>query len=304
MNEELLVIDYGITIVASAVAGGYLPAVIRMTHVRMQMILSFVGGLMLGVAILHLLPHSLQMVAEELPNYREAVMRALLIGLLFTFFMMRAFHFHQHGEDTSEGDHDHGHPHGHDERRRRTKLSWLGVIFGLSLHTFIDGIALGTAIMADHGGTPWSPLGFSVYLAILLHKPLDALSLASLMHVQGWSHRTIQAANACFALTCPVGALIVVMSSRFDMLGFLAGGATLGLLLAAAAGVFLCIALSDLLPEVQFHRHDRVQLSAALLSGIAIAYGMELHTTCTRRRVPRSRDTFWSFTRGVIPRTE
>jgi len=275
MNKELLVIAYGITIVASAVAGGYLPALIRMTHVRMQLILSFVGGLMLGVAILHLLPHSLEMV-EGLPNHREAVMRALLIGLLVTFFMMRAFHFHQHGEDTSGGDDDHGHQHGHVEQRPGTKLSWLGVIFGLSLHTFIDGIALGTAIMADHGHGAWPPFGFRVYLAILLHKPLDALSLASLMHVQGWSHRTIQAANACFALTCPVGALMVVTSSRFDVLGFSAGGATLGLLLAAAAGVFLCIALSDLLPEVQFHRHDRVQLSTALLLGIAIAYGMEL----------------------------
>ena len=40
--------------------------------------------------------------------------------------------------------------------------------------------------------------------------------------------------------------------------------------LAFSAGTFLCIALSDLLPELQFHEHDRVKLSLALLAGVAL----------------------------------
>ena len=40
--------------------------------------------------------------------------------------------------------------------------------------------------------------------------------------------------------------------------------------LAFSAGTFLCIALSDLLPELQFHSHDRFQLSVALLAGFAL----------------------------------
>ena len=40
--------------------------------------------------------------------------------------------------------------------------------------------------------------------------------------------------------------------------------------LAFSAGTFLCIALSDLLPELQFHSHDRLQLSVALLAGFAL----------------------------------
>jgi zinc and cadmium transporter len=43
--------------------------------------------------------------------------------------------------------------------------------------------------------------------------------------------------------------------------------------LAFSAGTFLCISLSDLLPELQFHQHDRVKLSAALLLGLAVAHG-------------------------------
>jgi zinc and cadmium transporter len=47
--------------------------------------------------------------------------------------------------------------------------------------------------------------------------------------------------------------------------------ALLGSALAFCAGTFLCIASSDLLPELQFHSHDRFKLSLALLSGLAIA---------------------------------
>jgi zinc and cadmium transporter len=54
--------------------------------------------------------------------------------------------------------------------------------------------------------------------------------------------------------------------------GVAEGGAEiLPFALAFSAGTFICIASSDLLPELQFHRHDRVGLSAALLVGLALA---------------------------------
>ena len=46
----------------------------------------------------------------------------------------------------------------------------------------------------------------------------------------------------------------------------------IGYTLAFAAGVFLCISLGDLLPEMEFHSHHRVQLTAALLAGILTAW--------------------------------
>jgi zinc and cadmium transporter len=48
----------------------------------------------------------------------------------------------------------------------------------------------------------------------------------------------------------------------------------LGAALAFSAGVFLCISLSDLLPEVQFHSHDRLWLSLCLLCGVTIAWAI------------------------------
>ena len=282
--KTLIVLAYGVTIIASAMCGGYLPQIIRMNHVRMQVLLSFVGGMMLGVAVFLLLPHGFLEIYEShlAANTEQPVsvaihqtVQALLVGLLFTFFMMRAFHFHQHGTETGEHHHhDHlGHDHSCSPAEnigvvRPTRLGWLGVIFGLGLHTFIDGIALGAAVLHD---LPHMPAGFGVYLAILLHKPLDAISLSALMAAENRSWRAIQIANVCFGLMCLLGALATIHWPPLAT-----GGFWLGSLLAASTGIFLCISLSDLLPEVQFHRHDRLQLSAAMLAGVGIAFLLEI----------------------------
>ena len=50
-----------------------------------------------------------------------------------------------------------------------------------------------------------------------------------------------------------------------------AGHVFLGSALAFAAGTFVCVATSDLLLELQFHAHDRVKLSVALLAGLVLA---------------------------------
>ena len=46
--------------------------------------------------------------------------------------------------------------------------------------------------------------------------------------------------------------------------------------MAMAAGAFLCIAAADLLPEVEFHSHDRILLTASLALGLAIAWGVSV----------------------------
>ena len=45
----------------------------------------------------------------------------------------------------------------------------------------------------------------------------------------------------------------------------------IGSALAFSAGVFLFISLSNLLPEVHFHSHDRFSMSLALLLGIGFS---------------------------------
>ena len=81
------------------------------------------------------------------------------------------------------------------------------------------------------------------------------------------------AANMAFAAMCPIGVLLFFAVEHT----LTANGTFLGAALAISAGVFLCISLSDLLPEIQFHHHDRLQLSLVLLAGVLIAWGLQFN---------------------------
>ena len=108
MTTLLLLTIYCSLVVASSLAGGALPGLVKLTHRRMQWVMSFVGGLMLGVAVLHLLPHS---VAEQGSIDRAALW--LLGGLLTMFLLIRVFHVHAH-EHGDVGDVVDEHRHAHD----------------------------------------------------------------------------------------------------------------------------------------------------------------------------------------------
>src|SRR6185503_6920355 len=89
--------------------------------------------------------------------------------------------------------------------------------------------------------------------------------IGTLMADAGWSSMARHAINALFALAAPIG--VILFQLKFGGLD----EAFLGRALAFAGGAFICIATSDLLPELQFHSHDRVKLSLALLAGLVLA---------------------------------
>ena len=263
MHPELLIPLYCGLIVVASLFGGWLPSIVRLTHTRMQVLISLVAGFMLGVGLLHMVPHA---IAQGVSG--DQVSLWLLAGLLVMFFLVRTLHFHDHtqteGECDATREHAAGHSHASPPRHR---LSWIGVAVGLGLHSAIDGVAVAAAVMAAGGGVLLGGLG--TLLAVLLHKPLDALAVTSLMAAGGWSKRARTLVNAGFALTCPLGAALFYFGWGHGP------GAIVGCALAFSAGVFLCIALGDLLPEIQFHSHDRLKLSAALLLGVALAYAIK-----------------------------
>lgn len=284
-------------IIAASLLGGRLPRLVTLTHQRMQLLISFVGGLMLGIALFHMLPHAIQYLG---PGQLDQAMMSMMLGLVVMFFLLRAFHFHHHdpaqmsacAEHGREHDHDHDHDHPHEVEQDHgishshsrtvshghsvpltSELGWLGVFIGLSVHTLIDGMALGASLQAESmhvNGSGWM-LGLGTFLAILLHKPLDALSITALMQAAHWRSRWQTVVNLAFAVMCPLGAIFFLLSASV-----LVEQQTelVGTMLAFSAGVFLCISLSDLLPEMEFHSHHRFPLSMALLAGIAVAWGI------------------------------
>ena len=260
-------------IVATSLAGGFLPLATVLTHTRLQMYLSFAAGAMMGAAFFHMMPEA---VAAGSPD----TLRWTAAGLLSVFFLERFFAFHHHEAPAVADEPCPPHPHEHSHGPRHsagliaedapgnsgagtkgTSLHWGLAACGLAMHSLVGGIALASATAAGIRGA-----AVGVFLATLVHKPADSLTIVSLMLRAGASRARAHLVNLGFSLMIPLGALVFVVGSRW--MG--SSGQFTADALAFSAGTFLCIALSDLLPELQFHEHDRIPLSAALLAGVGV----------------------------------
>jgi zinc and cadmium transporter len=256
----------------ASLAGGWLPLVVHLTHTRLQLAISLVSGLMLGIALLHFLPHA----AEELHSL-DRTMAWVVAGFVAMFFLQRFFHFHHHDlpegnpEDCCQHDHDteQGHTHhAHTLADKSAKqLSWVGTALGLTLHSLLDGLALAAAVETGSRGHV-GVAGLGVAIAVILHKPFDAMAVSTLMTVGGSSRASRQLLNSLFALATPLGVVLFHLGANHYAD---ANAVFVGCALAFCAGSFLCIACSDLLPELQFHSHDRFKLSVAFMAGLGMA---------------------------------
>jgi zinc and cadmium transporter len=273
VSSGWLLTAYCLLVLLASLAGGWFLLIIRPTHARLQMAISFVAGLMLGIALLHFLPDA----AEQLHSV-DRTTAWMMGGFLAMFFLQRFFHFHHH--DSPEGDpedccREHAAPAGHDHEhhahtlagKSAQQLSWVGTALGLTLHSLLDGLALAAAVEAgSHSHAKLAGLG--VALVVILHKPFDAMAVSALMTASGSSRFSRHVLNGLFALVSPIGAVLFYFGANHFADS---NTAFLGCALAFCAGTFLCIASSDLLPELQFHSHDRFKLSLALIAGLFMA---------------------------------
>ncbi len=280
LGTQPLLAGYLFLIAFAAFAGGVSVSFLTLGHRRLQVLLSFTGGVLLGVGMLHMIPHAFL----ELDNRIDKTMNWVLLGFFVMFLLERAFHGHSH--HTADGcestttclhgatEHDRLHGHAPDPAHHAhspSQLGWSGAFIGLGLHSLTDGAALAAAVHSDIGhGVTWLA-GLATFLAIALHKPFDAGIISTLMLGSGIPRKTRLTLNLLYALAVPAGAFFFILGINFlgDSQSSLTGAS-----LALAAGAFLCIAAADLLPEVQFHSHDRILLTVALAAGIALAWAI------------------------------
>jgi len=265
MTTTLII--YCVLIALASLAGGWIPIFIKLTHRRLELLVSFVAGAMLVVGLLHLLPHAV----ASAGGHAESVYGWALAGFLVMFFLERFFCYHHH-DVPGEESHDEGHCHHSDSdsssfASSSHRMTWSGAAVGLSLHSLMAGVALGAAMQISHSA---SLPGLAVFLVIFLHKPFDSLTLTTLMSIGEWSRPARHLVNNLFALMVPLGAISFFAAENLLQ----DNAAVLNAALAFSAGTFLCIAASDLLPELHFHSHDRLALSFAMLLGVALAVGI------------------------------
>lgn len=274
MTLTITLVAFCLAIVIGSVLGGAVPLALVLNHTRLQMYLSFSAGTMLGAAFFHMLPEAVRVGSPGTIVWAS-------VGLLALFFLERFFSFHRHESPPPLDDHDHAtdhEPHDHAAHAAthgqgpggaRRAMRWGPAAFGLAVHSLVGGVALASAVNADFQvGRGALGAGLGVFLATLVHKPADALTITALLLESGVERRHAHLINLAFALMIPVGVVLFWVGT--GLLLPVASGPWTAAALAFSAGTFLCIALSDLLPELHFHSHDRLKLSFALLAGFGV----------------------------------
>jgi zinc and cadmium transporter len=263
---------YSAAILAVSLFGGSVPFLGKVTHSRLQLYLSLSAGVMLGASFFHVMPDAMEMAGGGFGWWMS-------LGAVGLFCIERFIAPHSHEVSSKlqmEHEHEPGCEHDHEHRAAPSVAGWMAVL-GLTIHTFMNGVGLAGAVQFDFekgSPSPWMLPGLALFLAIALHKPADALAISTVLSRKGVSGAKIRLVQLGFALMVPIGAgAFMATSGKIE--GHLRNQLT-GAALAFSAGTFLFIALSDLLPEVQFHRHDRVPLTLALVLGVLFMGGIAL----------------------------
>jgi zinc and cadmium transporter len=266
---------YSAVIVAMALIGGSIPFVGEVTHSRLQKYLSLSAGVMLGASFFHVMPDALEKAGDKLFGW------SIALGVIGLFCIERFIAPHSHETSSKlqeEHEHEPGCEHDHEHHAAPAVSGWMAVL-GLTVHTFMNGVALAAAVKLTLD-TPtlatvsWWALfpGWAIFLAIALHKPADALAISTVLSRKGVRRGKLSLVQLGFASMIPVGAAAYIGIS--DTVSAAMQSKLTGAALAFSAGTFLFIALSDLLPEVQFHSHDRVPLFTLLVAGVVFMGGI------------------------------
>lgn len=201
------------------------------------LLISLAVGALLGDAFIHLIPEAF----EKSSNVTVTTV-LIIIGILLFFILEKFLHWHHHGEDANE---DHIHPAG--------KL----ILFSDGVHNFLDGIIIAASFVVS------IPVGIATTVAVILHEiPQEIGDFATLLHF-GYARRRAIILNFLSALMAFFGALAFFVFGTFSE-------SLVDYFLPLAAGGFIYIALTDLIPELhktKEAKHSFYQL-AAVLSGV------------------------------------
>jgi zinc and cadmium transporter len=223
-------------IVLATLAGGVLSvAVAASLTVAMlgrvvRSLVSLSAGVMLGTALLNVLPEAFESGADA-----HELFLTLLGGLLF-FFLLEKAELYRHGHH-HEGDDPHHHHHSGFDAEQAGHGGW-SVLLGDSIHNFCDGVIVAAAFLAD------PKLGVVTALAIVAHEiPQEVGDYIVLLNA-GFTRARALAYNALSGLAAVAG----------GVLGYFVVGPWESLfpyLLVVAASSFIYVAVADLLPQLQ-----------------------------------------------------
>jgi zinc and cadmium transporter len=240
-------------VVLAALLGGLLPWWGKLRPDRIPPLVSASAGILLSTALFHLLPE-----AYELNGW--TVLLAAIVGMLSLLILEKSLrgyghgHGHVHGEDR---EHTHGHHQEDHAHQTPAKVSTLAAFLGLSLHSFFDGFALGSAQTLE--------LQWVVFLALFVHKAPTGFSLSAILRMSQVPFKKGLVYLLVLSLFVPLGAFSFVMIPGLQTIVGVSGYA-----LAFSAGNFLHVAIDDLLPEVNREAKDPKTAVLGFLIGLSL----------------------------------
>ncbi|MCA9477686.1 MAG: ZIP family metal transporter [Nanoarchaeota archaeon] len=196
-------------------------------------LVSFAAGTLLAVAFFDLIPESLEHFLELGIDLHESII-IVLAGVLIFFLIERFIHWHHCDSCT---DHDHHHDHKH-------KTAGFLVLAGDFVHNFVDGVLVAGAFLLDFH------IGIVTTLSIVAHEiPQEIGDFSILLH-SGYTKAKALLYNFYSALSAVLGGVIgyFALSAVQSIVPFV---------VAIAAGGFIYIALTHIVPALHSHKHNR-----------------------------------------------
>ncbi len=198
-------------------------------------------GALLGDAFFHLIPEAF----EETKN--PAMVSFLLFsGVILFFFLEKFLRWHHHSvkelSPAAIG--------GEDNPKHLGHL----ILLSDGFHNFIDGVIIGISYLVS------IEVGIATTLAVVLHEIPQEIGDFGVLMYAGYTRATALFYNFLSALTAVAGAILVII------LGSLPEGLIQGVV-PFAAGIFIYIASSDLVPEL--HRNEK-KIVLPEITGIGI----------------------------------
>lgn len=205
-------------------------------------LVALAAGSLIGGAFFHMIPGALEAGQDAL-----SIGVAVVSGFTAFFILEQILHWHHCR---------------HPKLDEKQPLTYL-VLLGDGLHNFIGGMAIGGTFLID------TRLGITSWLAAAAHEVPQELGDFAVLVKGGWSKGKALLFNVLSGLTFLVGGLVAyVLSHQMDITW----------LIPFAAGNFLYIGASDLVPEVNNQVGSKASYVhvAAFLVGVGLLLAARL----------------------------
>jgi len=198
-------------------------------------LVGFSSGSLIGAAFIDLLPEASVETGQVMFYY-------VVVGIVF-FFAMEKFLYWRHC---------------HDGKCPVHMFAYLNLI-GDGVHNFIDGVAIAASFIVSYH------LGFATTLAVVFHEIPQELGDFGVLLYGGFARKRALTYNFLSALSAVGGALVTYyLASQIQGIAHI--------LVPFAAGGFVYIAATDLMPEL----HKRTQGKESLVQMVTILLGIGL----------------------------